>query len=117
MLSFPLLLEVSFSSHAQNPSHLQVEKPVERMAAELAVAKFLGLKSLRGNLIFGIFFFFFLTWQAGLQLNKLWNRIHVINVLKRGMVQKVNIIVARTRSYYVHFHTKYLKTATAEPLS
>ena len=67
MLSFPLLLEVSFSSHAQNPSHLQVEKPVERMAAELAVAKFLGLKSLRGNLIFGISFFFFLTWQAGLQ--------------------------------------------------
>ena len=93
-----------------------MEKPVERMAAELSVAKFLGLKSLRGNLIFGIFFFF-LTWQAGLQLNKLWNRIHVINVLKRGTVQKVNIIVARTRSHCVHFHMKYLKTATADPLS
>lgn len=64
MLSFPLLLEVSFSSHAQNPSHLQVEKPVERMAAELAVAKFLGLKSLRGNLIFGIFFFFDLAGRT-----------------------------------------------------
>ena len=96
-----------------------MEKPVERMAAELSVAKFLGLKSLRGNLIFGIFFFFFffLTWQAGLQLNKLWNRIHVINVLKRGTVQKVNIIVARTRSHCVYFHMKYLKPATAEPLS
>ena len=60
MLSFPLILEVSFSSHAQSPGQLQVEKPFERMAAELAVAKFLGLKSLRGNLIFGVFFCLFL---------------------------------------------------------
>lgn len=55
MLSFPLIPEVSFSIHAQNPGHLQVEKPVERMAAEVSVAKFLGLKSLRGNLILGFF--------------------------------------------------------------
>ena len=68
MLSFPLILEVSFSSHAQSPGQLQVEKPVERTAAELAVAKFLGLKSLRGNLIFGVFFlfcFFFFFDLAG----------------------------------------------------
>lgn len=54
----PVSHPVSFSSHAQSPGQLQVEKPVERTAAELAVAKFLGLKSLRGNLIFGIFSFF-----------------------------------------------------------
>ena len=28
MLIFPLVTEISFSSYAHNPSHLQVEKPV-----------------------------------------------------------------------------------------